>query len=108
MTDDPQPIQTTAAVAHLRHIARIQNAFVHADDRTTPTEGLIADLIEWQQRRIDALESMFAAAPPTLRLPEPMTDAEVFAAMDWYEVEGYDIARWAETETLRRVREANK
>ena len=57
-------------------------------------------------------EALYPLAMPaqaqTLRLPEPMTDADVFAAMDRHEVEGYDLARDVEAEVLRRVKEANK
>lgn len=45
---------------------------------------------------------------PALRLPEPMTDLEIDAALVWHEAHSdYDIARAIEAETIKRVKEAN-
>ena len=90
-----------------------------------PTQEMVriatAEYVQAQSRNLHpnvawtrAFESMLAVAPTppvaTLRLPEPMTDAELWAA--------YDTApnRWnrhtiglraIEAEVLRRVKEAN-
>lgn len=50
----PQPIQTTAAIVHLRRSAE-GLCSRHGGKPAQMPEWLAADLIEWQQRRIKAL-----------------------------------------------------
>ena len=53
-----QPIQTTAAIAHLRRVADALR-----DPRyQEPTESFIADLIEHQARRIEAMRAALELA----------------------------------------------
>jgi hypothetical protein len=55
-----QPIQATAAVAHLRYTARrvaINDRYVELQ-----AEWLAADLIEWQERRIERMRAALKQA----------------------------------------------
>lgn len=57
------------------------------------------------------LQSFGNSEQLALRLPEPMTHSELDAVLDDYGsgagVRHYELCRWIEAETLRRVREAN-
>ena len=57
----PQPIQTTAAIVHLRRSAEGLCSRHRGNPEQMP-EWLAADLIEWQQRRIHALTSALIEA----------------------------------------------
>ena len=57
----PQPIQTTAAIVHLRRSAE-GLCSRHRGNPAQMPEWLAADLIEWQQRRIRALTSALIEA----------------------------------------------
>jgi len=66
MTDQKLTIQPAAAVRHLRHIARVQHAFAHDDDRKPTPEWLAADLIERQERQIERMRAALMAARSTI------------------------------------------
>ncbi|GAA4400520.1 hypothetical protein [Quisquiliibacterium transsilvanicum] len=103
----------TAAADYLRACADALDAEPVAWVRFRSDGGYEGPLMDSDKnmsgaRRLSGVwTKLYPVATPALRLPEPMTEAAVFDAMDRHKFSAYDLARAIEAETMRRAKECN-